>query len=88
MRQIATLELQLKAQEARASLLQSHLSSTLDAMETLKFTHDRNLAAEVKAKHQLNIKLNQFTEYNQAVEKDRDELRDAVLSLVEKGGLR
>lgn len=84
--QIATLKLQLEAQIVRCSHLQARLSSALDAMETLQYTHAREIAAERETKVVLNTKVNGLAEYVQRVEEERDELRDAVLALVEKGG--
>lgn len=81
------MNLQLHAQTARSSHLQSRLTSVLDGMETLQHTHEQELAKERDAKQRLNIKLERLVEYTQAVEEERDELRDAVLALVEKGSL-
>ncbi len=83
---MAALKLQLEAQIVKCSHLQARLSSALDAMETLQYTHAREIAAERETKALLNTKVNGLAEYVQKVEEERDELREVVLALVEKGG--
>lgn len=55
-------------------------------METVQYTHAREIAAERETKAFLNTKVNGLAEYVEKVEEERDELRDVVLALVEKGG--
>lgn len=55
-------------------------------METLQYSHAREIADERETKVLLNTKVNGLAEYVQKVEEERDELREAVLALVEKGG--
>ena len=59
----------------------------MDAMETLQIAHSQELGTERETRRRLNQKLERLTEYTQAVEEERDELRDAALSLVERGTL-
>lgn len=56
-------------------------------MNTLRSTHDRELKIERDANNRLNIKMDRLVEYTQVVEQDRDDLREAVVALVEKGSL-
>ena len=82
---IASLRYQLQAQMARSTQLHGRLTSAMDAMETLQGAHARELGAERDTRKRLNQKLERLTEYTQAVEEERDELRDAALALVERG---
>ncbi|KAJ3537909.1 hypothetical protein NM688_g6599 [Phlebia brevispora] len=81
---IAALQAQLQAHIAKSLHLQSRLSAALDSLETLQYTHDRESAAHREANNLMNTKLAGLAEYTQKVEDERDELRDAVLALVEK----
>lgn len=84
--QITELEWRLEAQAAKSSLLQERLTATLDAMDTLRLTHERELSEERQAKENAREKLQRFMEYASSIEQERDECRDALLAVIEKGG--
>jgi hypothetical protein len=86
--QIEYLESQLQAHIARASLIQSRLLSTLDTLDALQTSHNLELASETQAKQRLSEKLDRYIDFVQAAEIEKDDLRDAVIQLVEKGGFR
>jgi regulator of replication initiation timing len=84
--QITELQWQLEAQTTKSSILQSRLTSALDLMDSLKLDHDRELLAERQAKDNAREKLHRFMEYASSIEHERDECRDALLTVVQKGG--
>ena len=55
-------------------------------MDALQFLHQRELSNQRESNKRLNVKLDRLVEYTQTVEEERDELREAVVALVEKGG--
>jgi len=68
------------------SHIQTRLLSTLDTLDALQVSHNRELAAETHAKERLSEKLDRYIGFVQAAEVEKDDLRDAVVQLVEKGG--
>ena len=86
--QIFNLETQLQAFAARTSNIQSRLLSTLDTLDILRHSHTIELTSETKAKEKLSDRLDHYIDYVKAVESERDDLRDAVALLIEKGGSR
>lgn len=55
-------------------------------MDSLKLAHERELSAQKRANDNAREKLRRFMEYASAVEQERDECRNALLAVVEKGG--
>ena len=84
--QIAQLKWQLQAQAAKSSLLQSRLTSTLDAMDALKLQYEHDLNTERQAKDKARERLQRFMEYASTIEQERDEYRKDLQTVVEKGG--
>ncbi|KIP02830.1 hypothetical protein PHLGIDRAFT_276238 [Phlebiopsis gigantea 11061_1 CR5-6] len=82
--EITRLEAQLEAQAAQSSLLHSRLTSTQDAMDDLKLSHQREIAVHKKSSANAREKLQRFMEYASSVEQERDDCRDALLTLVQK----
>jgi esterase/lipase len=82
---ISRLELQLKAQAARASLLHSRLAATQNALDVERVKHAEDLMAEQVAKNKLQQKLFTYHQHVKNVEQEKDELRDAVAEFLQKG---
>jgi len=84
--QISYLENQVQAYISQTSHIQTRLLSTLDTLDAMQVLHNRELAAETHAKERLSDKLDRYIGFVQAAEVEKDDLRDAVVQLVEKGG--
>lgn len=84
-RQIAHIETQLQAHIARTSHIQNRLLSTLDTLDAVQAAHVIELEAETSAKERLSQKLDRYLDFVQTAEKEKDDLRDAVIQLVKKG---
>ncbi|KAI0060264.1 hypothetical protein BV25DRAFT_1993065 [Artomyces pyxidatus] len=83
-RQIAELDLQVEAYVSRTSKLQIRLTATLDALDELKQQQHEELRAVQLSRKALDVKLRLSEHAREAVEAERDSLRDAVLQLIEK----
>lgn len=83
--QIETLELQIQAYAAFTSHIQGRLLAALDAINDLKSIHTRELASTTQTNAKLVRKLARYQEKLNTVDIERDDLRDAVVQLVEKG---
>ncbi|GJE90399.1 hypothetical protein PsYK624_065300 [Phanerochaete sordida] len=81
---ITDLEWRLEAQASKSTLLQERLTATLDAMDTLQLEHERELSAERREKERAREKLHRFIEYASTIERERDECKEALLTVVEK----
>lgn len=82
---ISRLELQLKTQTARASLLQSRLAATQSALDVERIKYAEDLRAEQIAKNKLQQKLFMYYQHVKNVEEEKDELRGAVMEFLQKG---
>ena len=84
--QIEKLGVLIQAYRARISHIQTRLLSTFDILHELRSSHARELSSETRAKERLSDKLDLYVDVVKAAEIERDDLKDAVLQLVEKGG--
>ncbi len=85
--QVALLESHVQAYIVRTSMLQSRLLSTLDELDARDRSHERELSAVEADRHRLKVKLQQYLEFVKSAELERDDMRDAVIRLIEKGRL-
>ncbi|KIM88483.1 hypothetical protein PILCRDRAFT_814379 [Piloderma croceum F 1598] len=81
---MAYVENQLQAYISRTCHIQARLLSTLDALDALQALHNRELASEIHAKTRLSDKLDRYINFVHAMETEKEDLRDAVVQLVEK----
>ncbi|EPQ56773.1 hypothetical protein GLOTRDRAFT_121105 [Gloeophyllum trabeum ATCC 11539] len=81
---IARLELEVQAFAARASHMQGRFLSTLDALDELEAKHRLELDESQQEIHQLRTNLSRYIARVEAAESERDDMRDAVMQLVEK----
>ncbi|OCH91372.1 hypothetical protein OBBRIDRAFT_526838 [Obba rivulosa] len=81
---ITRLRVQVEAQATRASQIQARLLSTIDALDALQQSHTRELAEEQRVSERLTHRLHRLMEHVKVVDRERDDMRDAVLRLVEK----
>lgn len=84
--QISQLEAQVRAYAARTSHIQNRLLATFDVLDNIQYSHAAELTSETRAKERLSDKLDRYIDVVQAAEMEKDDLRDAVNQLVEKGG--
>lgn len=78
----------MQAYIARTSVLQSRLLSTLDTLDVIQSGQNNELDAMTQTNKRLNDKLLRYSAVVKMAELERDDMRDAVLKLVEKGGSR
>ena len=78
----------MQAYIARTSILQSRLFSTLDTLDVIQSGQNNELDAMAQTNKRLNDKLLRYSAVVKMAELERDDMRDAVLKLVEKGGSR
>ncbi|CAA7269861.1 unnamed protein product [Cyclocybe aegerita] len=78
------LESRVQAYIARTSLLQTRLLSTLDTLDAQQAAHARELAALARDRERLKAKVHRYAEVVRIKEEERDDMRDAVLKLIEK----
>jgi hypothetical protein len=71
---------------ARTSHLQTQLLSALDTLDASRTSHAHELASEIRTRADISDKLARYVAVVRAVESERDDLKDAVTQLVEKGG--
>ena len=69
-------------------MLQSRLLSTLDTLDARHRSHEQELSAVEGDRNRLKVKLQQYSEFVKSAELERDDMRDAVIRLIEKGRLR
>lgn len=79
------LESQLQAYAAQTPLLRTRLSIALDTMDELQRTHAEELAAAHEDQERLAIRLDAYADHTKALEVERDDMRDVVLELIQKG---
>lgn len=84
--QIIHLETQAQLYISQNSLLRTRLNATLDELNTIHTSYNLQIASETCAKKQLSRKLDRYIDFVQDAEAERDDLRDVVNELIEKGG--
>ncbi|KAJ3802467.1 hypothetical protein GGU11DRAFT_577116 [Lentinula aff. detonsa] len=82
--EILRLKIQLKAYAARTSLLQSRLTATHNALDSLQLSHDEALRAEQSAKRRLQQQLKTYHKFLESVNYQKDDLRNAVDSFLRR----
>ncbi|KAF5372231.1 hypothetical protein D9758_005002 [Tetrapyrgos nigripes] len=83
-KEITDLKLALKAHTVRTSNVQTRLLATLDALDTLQTSNTQDLAEANRKYRQLKEKMHKYRIFVQECESERDEMREAVNTLVEK----
>jgi hypothetical protein len=83
--QIAHLHQQLSAHTQRVSHLEYCLLATLDFLDSTRTSASNDLKHANERNVLLQRKLSELEAMNAAAEAEKDDLRDAVLLLVEKG---
>jgi hypothetical protein len=78
----------VQAYIARTSVLQSRLLSTLDTLDVIQSGQNNELDAMAQTNRRLKDKLARYSAIVKTAELERDDMRDAVLKLVEKGESR
>lgn len=76
----------MQAYIARTSILQNRLLSTLDTLDVIQSGQNNELDAMAQTNKRLKDKLLRYSAVVKTAELERDDMRDAVLKLVEKGG--
>ena len=69
----------------RISQMQARLMATLDELDASRTAHQREMKAERRAKERLSEKLDRYVDEIRRAEAERDEMREVVSILVEKG---
>lgn len=87
-RQIATLETRLEAYTARASTAHTRLLKTIDVLDALRSQHALEISAEEQAKLKLVHEVDRWRSVAKNLEVEKDELKDVVEDLIEKGTSR
>ncbi|OBZ65253.1 hypothetical protein A0H81_14754 [Grifola frondosa] len=82
--QIARLEFDLQIYAARTSQMHTHLLSTLDDMDDLRSSHERELACETRAKLKLSEKLDRYVDEIKVAERSRDDMKEIVSIVLKK----
>ncbi|KAJ3997567.1 hypothetical protein F5050DRAFT_1751065, partial [Lentinula boryana] len=82
--EILRLKIQLKAYAARTALLQSRLTATHNALDSLKLSHDEALRVEQSAKRKLQQQLKTYHKFLESVNYQKDDLRNAVDSFLQR----
>ena len=57
----------------------------MDSLDVLRMRHRREIALEREAKEMLKRKMDELVEYTARVEEERDDLRECVAALIDKG---
>ncbi|KIK69516.1 hypothetical protein GYMLUDRAFT_508566 [Collybiopsis luxurians FD-317 M1] len=82
--EISALKLQLKAHAAQTALIQNRLLVTQSALDALQTTHDEELRAAQTTANRLRKRLNASYEHVKLCEEQKDDLRDAVSSFLQR----
>ncbi|KAJ3507691.1 hypothetical protein NLJ89_g6165 [Agrocybe chaxingu] len=82
--EILLLETRIQAYIARTSLLQTRLLSALDTLDAQQAVHAKELLALAQDRERLKAKVRRYAEVVTTAEEERDDMRDAVLKLIEK----
>ncbi|KAI0311665.1 hypothetical protein OF83DRAFT_730599 [Amylostereum chailletii] len=85
--QISELKRDVATYALQSSALHGRLLATVDALDRAKLQHADELAAERGVRKNLNVQLRAHILAREEAEAERDDLRSAVLELVEKGTL-
>lgn len=72
----------------RLSQMQTRLIATLDELDASRAAHQREMKAERRAKERLSEKLDRYVDEIKRAEAERDEMREVVSILVDKGASR
>ncbi|KAJ3763711.1 hypothetical protein EV360DRAFT_17144, partial [Lentinula raphanica] len=78
------LKLQLQAYAAHTSTLRARLIPTQNALDALQSSYDEALRAEQIAKRKLQQQLNTYYKFVESAEYEKDDLRNAVESFLQK----
>lgn len=79
------LEARLEAYSARASTAQTRLLKTIDVLDALRSQHALEISAEEQAKMKLVHEVDRLRSVAKNLEVEKDELKDVVEDLIEKG---
>ncbi len=83
--QVARLRKELEHCNMRLSQMQTRLLATLDELDASRAAHQQELKTEKRAKEKLSEKLDRYLDEVKRAEAERDEMREVVSILVEKG---
>ena len=83
--QVARLQKELQLCNLRLSQMQARLMATLDDLDASRNAHQVELKAERRAKERLSEKLDRYLSEVRRADAERDEMREVVSILVEKG---
>lgn len=75
----------MQAYVARSSMLQSRLLSTLDSLDVLQRTHQEELSSITTERDGMKMELQRYVETVKTAESKQNDMRDAVMKLIEKG---
>ena len=84
--QISMLESRVQAYFTRSSLLQTRLLSSLNAFDVAQNAYQRKIESLSQERDKFKLKSKQHLEALKLAQLDRDDMRDVVLRLIEKGG--
>jgi hypothetical protein len=80
-----TRQITLQSYIARTSILQTRLITTLDTIDLLQRRHSDELARFTADRDRMKKQLQRYTDVVKSAESERDDMRDAVFKLIEKG---
>ncbi|KAI0741749.1 hypothetical protein C8Q80DRAFT_1195891 [Daedaleopsis nitida] len=83
--EVAKLRNELELSAMRLSQMKTRLLATLDELDALRTTHHRELKTEMRVKERLSEKLDRCLDEIKRAEAERDEMREVVSILVDKG---
>ena len=83
--QVLRLKKDLQTCNIRISQMQTRLMATLDELDASRNAHHYELKAEKRAKERLSEKLDRYLDEVKRAEAEKDEMREVVSILVEKG---
>lgn len=75
----------MEAYSARASTAHTRLLKTIDVLDALRSQHALEISAEEEAKTKLMQEVNGWRSVVKNLEAEKDELKDVVEDLIEKG---
>ena len=83
---ISLLESHSSTYTAHISVLQNRLLAAFDTLDSTQNVHAQELAALKEQMARLKEQLDHYVYLFKDVETERDDMRDAIMQLVEKGG--